>query len=377
MLKLHFLNVENGDCIVVEFVDGVNRSFGLIDCNRTPRRASPALDKLQALGADELQFVCITHPDADHYTGILDVLRAYDGRISSFLTFPLSTLLTDQSRLKKYADKLLELVARGDDEDVASRHLEFVEILDFARKKFLPNDWIEVTGDHDRIGISGFNGVEFYGIGPPKKMRGAIVQSVLDPGAFSKVDNNEVSVAMEIRFAGRRITLGGDAINDNWVWHRKYREKLGLTITSDLVKLPHHGSRYDNSKETLADFFSGQTASIAIISAGGRSHPDLETLEALDELPCTRLCTNLFNPNKKVLKRLYNNNSISTALQNYLNIYANPTTAVPQTCKGDICISIHTDGSITTGTEYNPLCPCTPDLDIFTGRPTLPSAPAI
>lgn len=368
MLNLHFLNVENGDCIVIEYTNDNKKSFGLIDCNRTSRRRSPALDKLRDLGADHLEFLCITHPDADHYTGILDVLRAYDGRISSFLTFPLASLLNDQSRLKKYAQKLLELVRRGDDEEIAARHLEFVEILSFAKDKFLPNNnWIEVTGDFDRVGVTGFAGVEIYGIGPPKKMRGAIVQSVLDPEAFSKVDNNEVSVALEIRFAGRRITLGGDAVNENWIWHRRYREKLGLTITSDLVKLPHHGSRYDNAIETLSDFFAGSQNSIAIISAGGGSHPDLETLELLDKLPCTRLCTNLFNPNEKMLKRIYSNDNLSTRLKNYLNIYANPSTATPQTCKGDICVTIHSDGSMTSATEYNSLCPCTPMLDLAAG----------
>lgn len=377
MLNLHFLNVENGDCIIVEYINDGKKSFGLIDCNRTSRRASPARDKLRSLGADHLEFVCITHPDADHYTGILDVLDAYDGRISAFLTFPLASLLTDQDRLKKYARKLIELAERGDDEEIASRHLEFVEILRVATDRFLPNDWIEVTGDHDRIGISGFAGVEFFGIGPPKRTRGAIVQTVLDPAAFSEVDNNEVSVALEICYAGRRITLGGDAIDDNWIWHRKYRKKLGLNITSDIVKLPHHGSRRDNAAETLDDFFRGTDTSIAIISAGGRSHPDLETLELLEKLPCARLCTNLFNPNKRVLKRLYSNESLSTRLKNYLNIYASPSTEAAQPCKGDICISVHSDGSITSSTQHNPLCPCTPMLDLTTGAPVLPTISAI
>ena len=377
MLNLHFLNVENGDCIIVEFSDGSDKAFGLIDCNRTPRRVSPALDRLKGLGADHLEFVCITHPDADHYTGIFDVLQAYDGRISTFATFPLSTLLTDDERLKRYAHKVLQLVDRGDDEEIATRHLELLQILQFAKEKFLPDNWIEVTGDHDRIGLSGFGDVEFYGIGPPKKMRGAIVQSVLSSAAFAKVDNNEVSVAIEIRYAGRRVTLGGDATNDNWVWHRRYREKLGLTITSDLVKLPHHGSRYDNSSDTLRDFFNGKDRPIAIISANGRSHPDLETLEKLEALSCARLCTNLFNPNERMLKRLYTNDSISTLLKSYLNIYTFCNTGVPQTCKGDICVSIHADGAITSSTEFNPLCPCTPNLDLATGAPQLPSAPKI
>jgi metal-dependent hydrolase (beta-lactamase superfamily II) len=65
MLKVHVLNVEHGDSIIVEF----NGSFGLIDSNRCGQRI-PALEKLQALGAERLRFVALTHPHHDHYRGI-------------------------------------------------------------------------------------------------------------------------------------------------------------------------------------------------------------------------------------------------------------------------------------------------------------------
>ncbi|MBB4189184.1 beta-lactamase superfamily II metal-dependent hydrolase [Sinorhizobium terangae] len=376
MLLLHFLNVENGDCTIVEYNDGTHRRFGVIDCNRTRTRKSPALDKLKSLGAADLEFVCITHPDKDHYAGISDVLDYYQGKIASFMTFPLASVLTDQERLKKYAKKVLALANLADDEDIANRHLELVQILKHASENFLPDNWIEVSGDFDRLGVSGFGPVEFYGISPPKRMRGQIAQMVLDPNEIATVNNNEISVAIEMHYAGRRIVLGGDSVDENWEWHRKYRAKVNATIASNVVKLPHHGSRYDNSPETLDDFFDGIDDSIAIISAGGRIHPDFETIEKLQSLPCTRLCTNLFNPDERALKRIYNNGALTSRLRHYLNVYASPLVARPTPCKGDIVVSISPDGAISSQTEYNTVCGCTKSFSA-SGLPTLPSTPAI
>lgn len=360
MLNLHFLNVENGDCIIIEYVDGTAREFGLIDCNRTSAKQSPARDKLIELGAERLQFVCITHPDKDHFSGILDVLNHYDGNIETLFTFPLASVLTDPKRLKKYLQQIKEIVDRTDDEDVADRHLEFMEIIQRGYTQFhSKGNWIEVTGDYDRIGISGFLGVEFYGIMPPKRMRGQVAQTVLNMGPVASLNNNEISAGILIKYAGRTVVLGGDAVDANWEWHRKYRKKINANIESDVVKLPHHGSRADNSAETLSDFFSGKPNSVAIISANGRSHPDIETLTLLDALPCSRLCTSLFNPNERALKRIYNNEALSKRLKHYLNVYTDPVVAQSQPCKGDICVSISPKGVVTTNTEFNTICGCT------------------
>lgn len=374
MIRLHFLNVENGDCIILEYVSDDARSFGLIDCNRTPSRFSPARDKLIELGAEKLEFVCITHPDKDHYTGILDVLEHFHGRIGAFMTFPLASLLTDEARLKKYAAMVYELADLAEDDDIAARHLEFVEILVHAKQNFLPNKWVEISGDYDRLGITGFGSAEFYGISPPRKMRGAITAMVLGETELSSIGNNDVSVAIQITYAGRKIILGGDTTNANWQWHRDFRKKINLSISAEVVKLPHHGSEKDNSSETLRDFFDGGHESIAVISANGRGHPDFQTIDHLNNYACHRLCTNLFNPNESSLRRIYSNEALSTRFKHHLNVYSTPQLARAQPCKGDITIQIGADGSVKTFTEHNTLCPCTKMAE---GVPYLPSLPAL
>ena len=360
MLKLHFLNVENGDCTVVEHIKGDLRTFGVIDCNRTNDRSSPARDKLVALGAEKLEFVCITHPDKDHYSGIFDVLTHFDGKISQFITFPLGGIIADKERLSKYLSQIAEMAMRGDDEILTKKYLEFMQIMKWGWEKFRPRDqWIEVTGDYDLLGFDNFEGVEFYGIMPPRRVKGEFVATMLGADRIPKLDNNEISTALLLRYAGRTIILGGDATRENWDWHRKYRARSKVSILSDITKLPHHGSRKDNPADVLEAFFEKGRSSIAIISADGRRHPDLETFRLLDDLETTRYCTNVCNPNERQLKRLYKEAKLDSRLEDYLNIFADPIVIEPKPCKGDICIEIGDDGSIVPSFEFNTICNCT------------------
>jgi beta-lactamase superfamily II metal-dependent hydrolase len=363
MLVLHFLNVDNGDCIILEHeAPDTKKSFALIDSNTTKERKFAALDKLKELGAEELSFVCITHPDKDHYSGILSILDNYSGKIDQFFTYPFGRILTDKELRGRYLKQIADIARRGDDLELSLRYAELMQIFKKAYVDFLPQgNWSELTGDYDRLAVKGFGGVEFYGIMPPKKVTGSIIQSVMgsEGEKVKTLNRNEISAAIIIKYAGKTILLGGDATNENWINHRRYRSRTGLSITADIVKLPHHGSRRDNSEETLRDFFYGNPNGIAIISADGRRHPDFEIFPILDQLDCTRLCTNVCNPNERSLKRIHLNDDLTQKLNNYLNVYCEflPDEASP--CKGDISVTVSNKGDVSYSTQYDSFCGCT------------------
>jgi len=58
-LRVHLLNVGHGCNIIIQFPDD---TFGVVDCYL----ASKTINYLAKLGATELQFICATHPHADH-----------------------------------------------------------------------------------------------------------------------------------------------------------------------------------------------------------------------------------------------------------------------------------------------------------------------
>jgi beta-lactamase superfamily II metal-dependent hydrolase len=83
-LTFYILNVGHGSSVVVEKQSATDRAFGVIDSNKQGAQTPKALRKLQQLGARRLSFLCLTHPHADHYRGMYDIIRAFPNAIDFF-----------------------------------------------------------------------------------------------------------------------------------------------------------------------------------------------------------------------------------------------------------------------------------------------------
>ena len=124
-LAFHVLNVGHGSSVVVEFDSESGKAFGVIDSNCDHGAQPKALRVLQGLGADRLAFVCLTHPHADHFRGLSEVLRSYTGRIDHFYSFPLGSVIHNTKRLKKWGTALDAVRKRTDDEVIKFAAQEF------------------------------------------------------------------------------------------------------------------------------------------------------------------------------------------------------------------------------------------------------------
>jgi hypothetical protein len=83
------LKVGQGDSIVVNFPD---ESWAVIDSNIPPgQETPPALQLLRHHHVKKLFFVCLTHPHADHFTGLAQVLESFEGQIDEFWGFPVDS----------------------------------------------------------------------------------------------------------------------------------------------------------------------------------------------------------------------------------------------------------------------------------------------
>jgi competence protein ComEC len=77
------------------------------------------------------------------------------------------------------------------------------------------------------------------------------------------LDANNASLVVRLAYGRRTVVLTGDIGIDGEI-ELVARGKLGLPLASDIVKVPHHGSRTSSSEELLA----AVRPSLAVVSVG-------------------------------------------------------------------------------------------------------------
>lgn len=229
-LQVEFIDVGQGDAAFITFpdgqtmlVDGGGRvSYADDDAFEAdiPRIGEMVVSEfLWERGYSSIDSIVATHPDADHIQGLADVARnfnvglAYFGRIN------------------------------GDDADER-------ELLEVLRQRNVPIHQI-AAGDVLRHG-----GVQIDVLNPPRN-------------AVGTSPNND-SVVLRLVFGKTAVLLTGDV-------EREAEERIQhLDLQSDIVKVPHHGSRSSSTD----GFVRGVRPRFAVISVPRRSlfghpHPDV------------------------------------------------------------------------------------------------------
>lgn len=361
MLNFYFLNVQHGDSIIVEYLNDGHKSYGVVDSNVSGRNTPLALTKLQELGAEQLSFLCITHPHHDHFKGMHNIMQHFKGRIDQLYTFPAGELTVNPKKLKDLAQKLIEQTNSMDDLELTSRKLELLQILQVANDDFGKRGaWLEVCSNMQQV-PPGFQGVDIKVLLPPPKAKGdRYIKQITNENTADDADTdiNSLSVALQISYAGRKVILGADACEAEWLFHKRIYQR-DESIESDVVKLPHHGSKKDCNETTLPMFFDVNGEKVGVISANGRSHPDGEVLQWLLNNQIRPLCTNLSKFwDEGNIEDFINTSGLEGNLKRLVRQYAVDRNDRFQPCKGTIKISIQANGAVTIDTEYNNICGC-------------------
>lgn len=224
LLTVTFLDVGQGDAILIETPDGVQ---ALID-------GGPDATVLRELAAElprfdqTLDLVIGTHPDLDHIGGLIDVLARYE----------VATIITTENTgetlvASSYRDALLDEAAT----------------VTMAR-----------TGQVYQLGSE-------------------VILTILAPQRDpSMLESNAASIVALLRYGETTFFLGGDApsgVEDYLA--RTY----GPQIKSAVLKLGHHGSK----TSTSAEFLAVVDPDYAVVSAGKDNrygHPSTEVVERVE-----------------------------------------------------------------------------------------------
>lgn len=221
--ELYFLNVGQGDSQLLVLPHNVQI---LIDGGPANSRAVSELAKILPLSDTYIDAVILTHPQLDHFGGLIDVIKKY--QVGAFI----STGISGTSKAFQ----------------------EFAEIL---KEKGVP-----------QVALAQGDAVSYldskFSILNPK------------PDLTRAKDINDTSLVMLFKSGGLSALFTGDiTAKTEFVLAKTFDAGLSAQI----LKVPHHGSKFSSSKL----FLEKVNPKIAVIGVGKNSygHPTDETLNRL------------------------------------------------------------------------------------------------
>lgn len=221
--EAHFADVGQGDCTV--FLS--DEACMVVDAGPGSAAQSTA-DYIAGLSRT-VDYMVLTHPDEDHIGGATRVLEAVTVK---------NVIMSDAVKDTGVFTDLLETLEKKETNVIRA-----------------------VPGD--------------------SYAAGGISLSVLAPvGSFEDYDDyNEYSVVCRVEFGANSFLMMGDAERGA---EKKLVEKYGDGLSSDVLKLGHHGSSTSTGEELLR----AVSPKYAVISCGKNNsygHPHKETLKALQK----------------------------------------------------------------------------------------------
>ncbi len=225
-LEVSFLDIGQGDSILISYL---HRYQILIDGGPDGKKVLTELSKVMPFMDSKIEVVIITHPDRDHFSGLLDVVKKY--KIGVVL---------DNGQISE--DELwVELY-------------KLIKEKKIKTKSILEGSKLEIDNE---IFIKFFN---------PDKIE------------KDKKAKNDSSVVARLDYKKNSFLFTGDAGFDaeaDMVFDHE-------DVDVDFLKVGHHGSKYSSS-----DFFLARvTPKWSIISVGENKygHPTMETINRLKKI---------------------------------------------------------------------------------------------
>lgn len=311
-MKITYKDVGQGDSITLEWENGGVQKIGIIDCNRKGR-LNPVIDHLEATGHKEIDFIILSHPHRDHYSGMLDLLvylekKGYQvKRFCHTLHWSATNYWkyfevgsADSRLLKKIISKLGTLKEAGLIKRIDGLGCDSVLKIDsdLTLECLAPS--------HD-------DAVEFQKIvnaDADKNVKEAS-QAANHLSTIFKICVGEVGIL----FTSDAEITALEGIID--------RDNTSLTSTSfQLCQLPHHGS-VNNHYPAFWNILVTGHLKHAVISAGMHrtyNHPSYEVISAFHEEGYSIHCTNILNGMKQFTEHLASLIEVSTELDSVSEI---------------------------------------------------------
>lgn len=234
-LIVAFLNVGQGDAI---FIQAPNGTQLLYDAGPPSGAVLRELSRLMPFWDRSIDVLVLSHPDADHIGGALDVLNRYH------VDVVLESGASSTSSVYRDEEKL-----------IGTKHIP----------ELLARTHMEIS------------------------LGGGVFADILYPDIVTPTeDTNDASVVMRLRYGSTSFMFSGDLPQRGEYQVLKLERSILPPV--DVLKLGHHGSRTSSSEAWLSTLHP----EVAIISAGLHNrygHPHKEVLDLLTKLRIPSLAT--------------------------------------------------------------------------------------
>ncbi|MCL4297974.1 MAG: MBL fold metallo-hydrolase [Anaerolineae bacterium] len=317
MLKLHLIQAEYGDCLILEHGDSSNPRYILIDGGPAPTyqvHLRPKLLEISAAGG-KLDLVVLSHVDDDHIAGLLELLaelqRQHDQGQTETIAITALWHNTFSQTLGQEVEARFRLlmqntptpretttcststersIGQGDELTQSAEALRIP-----INPEFTPQGLICVDEAPQAIILGDLS---LQVVGPTRQNLAMLQQkwltwleqqerrlrageSALTARAAAKADEsipNLSSIMLLAEAEGQTILFTGDGRGDDLLQGLAQANLLdpGGKLHVNVLKLPHHGSRRNITRK----FFQTITADKYVICANGKDdNPDLTTLQ--------------------------------------------------------------------------------------------------
>lgn len=259
IVEINFIDVGQGDCIIIRFPDGKNMIIdagsGSYSDKKFKENLKPAID---SMGIRSFDYLMATHSDKDHVGYLDEVLAYYE------------------------VNEIFRPAFRSVNERVTPENEEF-SIVDTGVYDDFIQAAINEPGSKIHYNIGNFT---ITGEGYSIEVYGADESAY--KGATDAYGANSVSPFCLLKYSSRSIMFTGDAEGyvrkDNGGWTGNNAEKRifgsNVSIDCDVLKVGHHGSESSASDEFI-NFIDPEYAVISVGAENSYGHPSSKCLDRL------------------------------------------------------------------------------------------------
>ena len=283
VLKLRVVDVGQGDGAVLESPDG---KLILIDGGEKTefrKYVHRAFAYRMADGPMEVEAIVVTHGDADHYSGLTNLLThkankrhlvkakrvLHNGltKAASDSDEPFGKTVTHKKRT--WAVDLVDDITEVDDARLNSHFVRWKKAL--VAMKDRVEDKLEVR----RVAFGDDKAFDFFGVpttvlGPitSKLKKGPALPFLTDPEGSESVSHtiNGHSIVLQITHGNVRILFGADLNIEAEERLLEHAKKKKISLKSEVLKVPHHGSH-----EFVPGIFAAIEPVVSIVSSGDQA----------------------------------------------------------------------------------------------------------